>query len=471
MPINTVPLEQFAAENGLAPTTCKLGEEFGENGENARYPVIDWLSNSPNSSNSSGSYTQAAVYPEDSILKPYFQYARANEEAADCYIIGAILPVCAAALGRRVFLRWEPGKKYPNIWTMLAGKPGDRKSSIIRLVERIATALLPIEAFIPKSFSAETLFDEFHEESGGRPDKLWLVSDANPILKDWEKTQNGERIAARFLDLYDCCSLSESFRRNKTNQDGKTRRKIPETSTSLCFGSTFNICRFQGQELRSGLARRFLYYVATGHGNFVSRPQDSNLGRIIDLFKPLLAYAGEIDFDADAKTLWESFQSDNRRDMGKTLSTDESALSRLNSAPMQTLSVAILFEACRAAADGRKGLSILTRDSLHLAIRHMARCLEAAEKLESIADQVSIAQDAEIFLEKIRHGFTEHRYNGSIYLTKTNLTARFCHNRRPNSPTPDDLYLKWIPSLIRNNQARLALKEGKKEVYAFRLYD
>jgi len=169
--------------------------------------------------------------------------------------------------------------------------------------------------------------------------------------------------------------------------------------------------------------------------------------------------------------LWESFQRDNRRDMGKTLSTDESALSRLNSAPMQTLSVAILFEACRAAADGRKSLSILTRGSLHWAIRHMARCLEAAEKLESIADQVSIAQDAEVFLEKIRNGFTEHHQNGSIYLTKTNLTARFCHNRRPNSPTPDDLYFKWIPSLVRNNQARLALKEGKKEVYAFRLYD
>src|SRR6516162_2840422 len=70
VPINTVPLEQFAAENGLAPTTCKLGEEFGKNGENARYPVIDWLSNSPNSPNSSGGYTQAAVFPEDSILKP-----------------------------------------------------------------------------------------------------------------------------------------------------------------------------------------------------------------------------------------------------------------------------------------------------------------------------------------------------------------------------------------------------------------
>jgi hypothetical protein len=76
---------------------------------------------------------------------------------------------------------------------MLAGKAGDRKSSTIDLYHALARLSLPEEAFIPMSFSPETLFDEYDVESGGLPDKLWIVDDANIVLTDWEKNVNGER--------------------------------------------------------------------------------------------------------------------------------------------------------------------------------------------------------------------------------------------------------------------------------------
>ena len=139
---------------------------------------------------------------------------------------------------------------------MLAGKPGDRKSSIIDLAEMVAHRIVPESAFLPKSFSPETLFEEFSEADGGRPDKLWIVDDANAVLTDWRKAVNGERVATRFLELYDCKGISDHFRRNGDGKEGR-RRSIPETSTSLLFGATFNIASGTTLYFASGDTRTF----------------------------------------------------------------------------------------------------------------------------------------------------------------------------------------------------------------------
>jgi len=190
-----------------------------------------------NSSISSGGYSQRVVYPKDSILDDWMQFARQQVESADAFIIGSILPVCAALLGRRIYFRWGELRIFPNCFNMLAGKPGDRKTSAIGLAETLARRVLSETAFIPKSFSPEALFEEFSEDHGGRPDKLWIVDEANPILTDWRKSATGERVAPRFLELYDCNTISENFRRN--GKGNKRRRTIPQTSTSLLFGATF----------------------------------------------------------------------------------------------------------------------------------------------------------------------------------------------------------------------------------------
>jgi len=55
------------------------------------------------------------------------------------------------------------------------------------------------------------LFDEFDTNSGGSPDKVLIADDANPILGTWTKSGYGERVGQRFLNLYDCKALLESF--------------------------------------------------------------------------------------------------------------------------------------------------------------------------------------------------------------------------------------------------------------------
>src|SRR5262249_15937938 len=140
-------------------------------------------------------------------------------------------------------------------------------------------------SFLSESCSSEGLFDEYDLDQGGQPDKILICDDANPLFATWSKTSYGEIVGKKFLRLYDCCELRESFRRNRKTgeKDGENAKKptslriIPVTSTSMVLGATPNIALFQGQEeIRSGMPRRFLYYAAEDHGRLLVLPADSD---------------------------------------------------------------------------------------------------------------------------------------------------------------------------------------------------
>lgn len=426
---------------------------------------------SANSTNSTGDNVQPAVFPPESILATWMKFARAQEESADAFLIGAILPVCAAILARQVYFRWGARRIFPNVFVMLTGKPGDRKSSCILLAENLARLIIPTNAFLPASFSPEAMFNEYYEDAGGRPDKLWIVDDANATLKDWQKSVNGERVATRFLELYDCKSLSENFQRNrKESEDGEARRVVEQTSTSLLFGATFNIAAFQGQEVRAGMSRRFLYYVAARHGRLIVRPSandDKKLVTVSKGFKKLLGLSGEMDFAPEAAPIWQDYQQMNRDEMDAVDPLREAELSRLSSAPMQTLSMAMIFEACCWARSGGPWSGQIQADTLVSAIDHVNACLEAAKRLDATANQAEIGQEAEIFLAKVRHDFSA--YGEFHFASRSELTKQYCPNSgRARSWKPDDLYLRFIPLLERRREVVLAKKEGKREIFAFR---
>ena len=474
-------IEQIAGpSNGSSPGSPLCGippGEFGELGEKARALLGE---TSPTSPNSPGGHIQRAVYPDDSILADWMRFGRDNTESADAYLIGSILPVCGALLGQRAWIDFGDTKKYANCFVMLAGKPGDRKSSIINLAEMLARRVLGDEsAFLPKNFSPETLFDEFE----ARPDKLWIVDDANSVLTDFRKSQNGERVSSRILDLYDCKPMSDNFRRNKDSKEGGRRREIPLTTTSLLFGATFNIACFQGQSVsvRTGFSRRFLYYVAEKHGRLVVWPAPKNLVSLETLtigFEPLKEISGPMLLSQRAPSRWAEYQRANRAEMDQTDPLRDAKLSLLSSAPMQTLSIAMIFEACRWAKvpffqnSERPWPGVIQERTLNLAIEHIDENLKAAEYLDQIANKAEIAQEAEIFLGNVRGDFrmnTHPDFPDFIFVTKSELTKRYCpHSGRRGSWKPDDLYLRFIPYLQRRGEAGRIDQLGKRELFAFR---
>jgi hypothetical protein len=388
--------------------------------------LFSW-SDAPANSTSSCYDNHKAVYPTDSILEDYMAFVREECESADAFIIGSILPVCAAQLARRVRFPWGSNIRFPNIFAMLAGPAGDRKSSAIEIARAIAKNNLPASTFLPTNFSPESLFDEYDTEKGGRPDKAWIVDDANIVLTDWRQTGNGDRVAARFLSLYDCGALTENFRRNKEKNQPVTKRIIQQTSTSIIFGATFNVACFQGQAVRAGISRRFIFYVAEGFGRTIEIPEARENGEfeeLSEMFSRLNAFSAIMGFTPDARKLWIDYQDDNRARKLEVDQLNDAECSRLASEPMQTLTIAMIFQAC-VCAKQHSELSLISSEVLSCAIKHMAYNLESARFLDSIANRESDRGNAEILLAKIRKDFKEQSINGTIFLRRRDITYKY----------------------------------------------
>jgi hypothetical protein len=447
-----------------------LGEnvEFVENSPSI---PIEW-ENSTNSTISTSTLSQKAVLPEDSILESFYALAVTVTEGADCYIIGAILPVVAASLGRNVWVQWMEKRLYPNLFTMLAGKPSDRKTSTLDLAELLARNSLPDEAFLSENFSPETLFDEYDPEAGGRPDKIFFIDDAKVLLADWQKSTIGQRNAARFLRLYDCKGMSENYRRNRSKGQSKEaqKRRIDETSTSVVLGATFNDCMFRDQTVRFGMQRRFLYYVAEKMARVIPYPPDCR-AKLIELahaFELLGKLAGPFTLSESAQALFEKYQYENRHQINDADPLEESLLSRLGTSPTHVLKVAQNFEACRSVYFLKENHEIQEK-TLEYAIAHVAECERAIAALDSITKRIYIANDAEVLLAKIRYDFRALEKDGSIVLTKSQLTSKYAHHGSSRQGLDvQDLYLRQLPFLIGRGDAQALPKEGKLERWAFR---
>lgn len=411
-------------------------------------------------------FVHQAIYPEDSILTPYMEYVREVSESVDGYIIGSVLPVVAAALARRVWFAWDNGPLYTNLFSIPTGKPGDRKSSAIKSARKLARLLLPANAFLPTNISTEALFDEYYEAAGGRPDKFWVCDDANVVLANWKNSSHGERVSAQFLRLFDCMDLGESFERNRKKAEGKAKRVVEETSTSILFGATFNAAAFQGTQIKQGMSRRFLYYAGDGQGRLLVLPNLIEFHPTVDIFKPLLVFRGAMKLSEEAYRRWENYQKDNRQRLDNLDPSQEALANRLNTCPTWVLKIAMLFEACITVSYGDTEAYEISDESLRLTIEHIEENLRSAEYVDKAIEQRTITQEAEIILAVIRQEF-QAQADGTIYASRSQLTRRFCSHGRGQSLKVDDLYLKFIPALESIGVAKLVVEKGNLKIYAF----
>jgi hypothetical protein len=421
----------------------------------------------------------AAIYPECSLIERYMDFARGQLESADSYIIGAFLPVMARVVARKVWFQWGNERIHPNLFTILAGKPGDRKTSAISLAQRLANLevpdagrVLPPSAFLTSSLSSESLFDEYDEARGGCADKLLIEDEGNIFLGNITKSQYGERVGQRLLSLYDCKPLSENFRRNTRDSDDdqpEGRRVINETSTSILLGATFNVANFRGAEIRAGLQRRFIYYLAEDHGRFMALPPEANAEELIRiagrLWRLKSHYRGAFKLAPGAVDLWTHIQKENRRKLKNAKSEAEAG--RLNGEPMHILKVSMLFA---LSMDCNPHSLVIDVDDLDCASRHVTHCNAAAGFMEVIGEKESIRDRAEILLARIRADFhSAIDSDGWIRLSRSAITAKYApHSDRKGALTPHEIYNLIIPALRWKDLADLDSKNGKAEIWRFR---
>ena len=459
-----------AAKNKLGHETGAKIDASGESSPPCPYPPVDWTAIEKAAIRSGARFSQETIYPKNSILVPYMAFARTVCESSDTHLIGAILPVVGALLARRVYISWPQRNIYPNLFSLLIGPAGQRKTDAVKLASKIAWSCLPGAAFLKKHLSVEALFEEYCEESGGLPDKLSLVDDANIILSSWGKTDYGARVAAEFLDLYDCGPLSEAFMRNKGKKTA-TGRIIPETSTNVVMAGTFNVAMFPLEQIKQGIQRRFMFNVAEKLGRTIEWPSHESSGSVTQAFSPLLGFSGQIDMprEGEAWDFWLDYQIKNRALLNEVGNDNEPLSARLATTPTSVLKVATLFEACMVAHGGLAEMpKLFGLESLQTAAHYVEAHMKAADFIDRYGARKAAQEQAEVVLAIIRREFKPTRPD-TIYVTRSELTRRFCmHTGRRGAMTIDDLYLEIIPETERQGEAIQVLKRGKFEVYAFR---
>jgi hypothetical protein len=432
----------------------------------------DMIANSTNSTNSTGGHTlEMAIYPPDSVLDLMMDYGRSQSESADCYLAGSFLAMIAGCVGRRIYFPWSGNSWYPNLYVMLVGRPGDRKTDAINYAKSFVYDVIPNKRFLPGNFSKEAMFDEYDEECGGCPDKLMIVPDGNTIMDNW-KSGYGEQVASQFLTLYDCERLSESFKRNGSSDSQEVgRRVIEETSTTVLIATTLSACKFPSKSVQSGMHRRFLFFLADQRGRTIalpSSPDNEKLDEIRGALERLIKLEKtQCHLTDEAKEAWIDYQHENRRRLDAAERDQER--SRLNSSPNHVMKVAMLFSVSRWCIKGYSVWDgVITGEMMKLAIQFVDHAAVAASYLDIMANREGAQEKGEVILAQIAEKFRVSIQDGKVRLSKSDLTAKFCHHPgRPGCITPDELYHIIIPSLERRGLAKIVEKHGKKVVYEF----
>jgi hypothetical protein len=328
-------------------------------------------------------------------------FARQYSEAEDSILIGCNVPIVAAILARKIYYPFG-GPLFPNLFNIVVTPSGLRKSTSVAFAAHIIKALLTSDRIIGGLYSEQSLFDEYHDES---PDKIWIEDDANTTFRNWSLDAAGKLVASRMLKLYDCGDWGQRYRNQKAKGGKGSKRYIPQTSTSLLYGSTFDSARLHGIPCADGLRSRFSYYLSERRAQTIYHPKSFDsleMDALISSIRPVLNLTGRVELAAQTEPLYRKIKDDLDKEL--------------------------------EAIIGYSHQQELRRSAL-----------------------------------KIRSGYCgKQEDDGNYLLTKTQLTYRLApHPGRPGHLCPNELYEQIIPRLIERGQAVLVSKIAKTKTYAF----
>jgi hypothetical protein len=331
-----------------------------------------------------------------------------------------------------------------------------------------------LSKLLPHNLSVESKFDCYYTH----PHRVLICDDATGMIAKWQNHYDGDRLSATLLSLFDCKSLSESFRGNRKEKNNlqSQDRVTPDTCTNMVLGSTFLTCQFQESALRNGLQRRFLYYLSEGTARDLDRPKpnEAMIESLVKNFSLLTQIQGQFEWDTETGKAFDEYCHEKKAEIKACDVLDETKRSILTSARALVAKIAMQFQCAILCYfyDSNKGFPklVIGNEALDLAKRHVDACLQAVIGLDSVCNRPKIAEAARHLLSRIYGRYHYKAKGDSILLTKSEITivAAPRLDRFGDSKTYD-IYAQQIPYLIRTGLAKVFEKQGKKTVYAFRL--
>lgn len=203
----------------------------------------------------------------DGWFRKYLDYT-SESEAPTQFHFGAMLTVIAASMGRHPLISWEAFPTFPNIYTLLIGPTGCRKSTSIRLATDLIADTLPNLNILPNEGSHQGFAKELRMRNWqGSP-----VSDGLIIASELTVLLGGDRyktdIHKWFTDWYDC---PEKWTRALASQESYELIK-----PYVCFVGASNIDwmrNMSADTVKGGYLPRHLIFEAQGRRHIKAVPK------------------------------------------------------------------------------------------------------------------------------------------------------------------------------------------------------
>lgn len=247
------------------------------------------------------------------FLQDYILYNSGNECSRNYHIWSALV-VVAATTGRRVSCRWGYFDIHPNLYVVLIGKQGFRKSTakdIARDMFAEACPNIPIGASVQsredivKFMASEACLRAYNDETGSPIEYRPIVFFVNE-LKNFLSIDPGKMIEF-MTDIYDRKMFDAS-----TIKHGLQKIINPCVNFLACETPVWIIEKLKSNIISGGFARRVIYVYETTRGPKITFPtisEEAKLARerCIAHLQKLPELAGEFVWTEGARKFYDKW--------------------------------------------------------------------------------------------------------------------------------------------------------------------
>ncbi len=182
-------------------------------------------------------------------------------EIPEMFALWCGLAGISAALSRRAFLDMGSYKVYPNTFIVLVAQSGRyRKSTAIKMIERLLRQMQPPPNIIAQKMTPEALIDAVRvtETSDGKnflKQTCEGVAVADELATFLNKASYEQGLASLLIQLYDCVEVFEYHTK------GRGKEKLTDTCLSILAGSTVDWIRsgIPEEAVGGGLTSRMMF--------------------------------------------------------------------------------------------------------------------------------------------------------------------------------------------------------------------
>lgn len=180
------------------------------------------------------------------FVDEYVSYASDFCDAPNAYHYFCALGTLAAVVARRCCLPFGVKDLHPNLWLLLVGSSGERKSSAIAVADYLLSRSKAAPIF-PNEFSREALMEVFQKHGSG----VFMISEYSNLMGIMRRTYN-DGVIGFLTDIYD---VPRNYRRETF---GKGAIELEKPCPNIIAGTTPEYMKTSADEWFSGWGPRFL---------------------------------------------------------------------------------------------------------------------------------------------------------------------------------------------------------------------